>query len=115
MNFANIWNTSQEDYYILFFKRILSDSSYFLSNMASKFDNFFLGHTVYSLRYYQNIQCMRTKPATTTTTTTTNFGVMYGWSVVFCLKIKYDLLPYGKWLWKYRFLQVRVERSQRKG
>ena len=34
MNFADIWNTSQEDYQILFIKRILLDSSYFLSNMA---------------------------------------------------------------------------------
>ena len=37
MNFADIWHTSQEDGYILFIKRMLSDSSYFLSNMASKF------------------------------------------------------------------------------
>ena len=37
MNFADIWNTSKEDYYILFMKRILSVFSYFLSNMASKF------------------------------------------------------------------------------
>ena len=46
MNFADIWNTSQEDYYILFNKWVLSYSSYFLSNMASIFDNFILGHTV---------------------------------------------------------------------
>ena len=44
MNFSDIWNTSQEDYCILFNKRILSDSCYFLSN-------WFLGHTVY---YQQN-------------------------------------------------------------
>ena len=37
MNFADIWNTSPEDYYILFNKQVLSDSSYFLSNMASNF------------------------------------------------------------------------------
>ena len=29
MNFADIWNTSQEDCYILFSKRMLSDSSTF--------------------------------------------------------------------------------------
>ena len=34
MNFAGIWNTSQEDYHILFNNWILSDSSYFLSTMA---------------------------------------------------------------------------------
>ena len=32
MNFADIWNTSQEDCYILRIKQALSDSSYFLSN-----------------------------------------------------------------------------------
>ena len=32
MNFADIWNTSQEDFYILFTKRVLSDYSYFLRN-----------------------------------------------------------------------------------
>ena len=32
MKFADIWNTSLKDYYILFYKRILTDSSYFLSN-----------------------------------------------------------------------------------
>ena len=37
MSFADIWNTSQVDYHILFIKRVLSDSSYFFSNMASKF------------------------------------------------------------------------------
>ena len=37
MNFADIWNTSQEDYYILFNQRVLWDSLYFLSNMASEF------------------------------------------------------------------------------
>ena len=37
MNFADIWKTSQEDCYILFIKRVLSGSPYFLSNMASKF------------------------------------------------------------------------------
>ena len=36
MNFADIWNTSQEDCYILFSKRILSDSSYFLSKYGVK-------------------------------------------------------------------------------
>ena len=37
MNFADIWNTSQEDCHILFVKQELSDSPYFLSNMTSKF------------------------------------------------------------------------------
>ena len=37
MNFADIWNTNQENYYDVFNKRVLSDSSYFLSNMASTF------------------------------------------------------------------------------
>ena len=46
MNFSGIWNKSKEDYYILFNERVLLDSCYFLSNMASKFDNFFLGHKV---------------------------------------------------------------------
>ena len=36
MNFADFWNTSQEDIYILYKKRVLSDS-YFLTNMESKF------------------------------------------------------------------------------
>ena len=34
MNFSDIWNKSQEDYYILLNKQVLSDSCYFLSNMA---------------------------------------------------------------------------------
>ena len=48
INFDDIWNTSEEDKYILFNKQALSDSSYFLSNIACQhFDNFILGHTVY--------------------------------------------------------------------
>ena len=36
MTFADIWNTSQKDYYILFIKRILSDSSYFFKQYGVK-------------------------------------------------------------------------------
>ena len=36
MNFADIWNPSQEDYYILSNKQVLSDSSYFLSSYGVK-------------------------------------------------------------------------------
>ena len=46
MNFADIWNTSQEDHYILFIKWILSDSS-FKAIWHQNFDNFFLGHILY--------------------------------------------------------------------
>ena len=45
MIFSDIWNTSQEDYCILFNKRILSDSCY-LAIWRQNFDDFFLGHTV---------------------------------------------------------------------
>ena len=46
MNFADIWNTRQEDYYVLFIIRVWSDFSYFLKMWRQNFDNFFLGHTV---------------------------------------------------------------------
>ena len=49
MNYADIWNKSQEVHNSLFSKLALSDSSDFLSNMASDFWFFILGHH----QYYQ--------------------------------------------------------------
>ena len=37
MHFADIWNTSEADYQILVSKLVLSDLSYFFSNIASTF------------------------------------------------------------------------------
>ena len=36
MNFSDIWNKSQEDYYILFNKRVLSDSWYLFDQHGVK-------------------------------------------------------------------------------
>ena len=36
MNFSDIWNESPEDYYILFNKRVLSDSCYFFEQHGVK-------------------------------------------------------------------------------
>ena len=54
MNFADIWNTSRKDYYILFDKRVFQSLFFFFFFFfwviwRQKFDNFILGHKVLCL------------------------------------------------------------------